>query len=101
MTTVCTSSGKSETDVMNVMWLSNYLKSTFGLTHVKVFGYKVQNSKWCFDDDCMQAVTYTLMPTDLKEMQRCLGVGIFLSEFLPDYATKLAELYNMIKPTFN
>ena len=43
----------------------------------------------------------TLMPTDLKKMQKCLGVGILFSEFIPDYATKSAELYGMIKPTFN
>ena len=77
-----------------------FSKSTLGFTHVKVFGYKVQDGKWCLDDDRKQAVTDTLMPTDLKKMQRCLGVGIWFSELIPDYATKLAELYNMIKPTF-
>jgi len=101
MTTVWTSSVKSETDVMNAMWFSNFSKSTFGFTHVKFFGYKVQDGKWCLDDDRKQAVTDTPMPTDLKKTQRCLGVGIFSSEFIPDYATKSAELYNMIKPTFN
>ena len=78
-----------------------FSKSTFGFTHVKFFGYKVQDGKWCLDDDRKQAVTDTPMPTDLKKTQTCLGVGIFLSEFIPDYATKSAELYNMIKPTFN
>ena len=53
------------------------------------------------DDDRKQAVMNTLMPTDLKKMQRCLGVGMLSSEFIPDYATKTAELYDMIKPTFN
>jgi hypothetical protein len=28
-------------------------------------------------DDHKQAVTDTLMPTDFKKMQRCLGGGIF------------------------
>ena len=78
MTTVWTSSVKSETDVMNAMWFSNFSKSTFGFTHVKFFGYKVQDGKWCLDDDRKQAVTDTSMPNDLKKMQRCLGVGIFL-----------------------
>ena len=53
------------------------------------------------DDDRKQAVMDNLMPTDLKKTQRCLGFGIILSEFIPDYATKSAELYNMIKPTFS
>jgi hypothetical protein len=101
MTTVWTSSVKSKTDVMNAMWFSNFSKSTFGFIHVKFFGYKVQDGKWCLDYDRKQEVTVTPMPTDLKKMQRCLGVGIFSSEFIPDYATKSAELYNMIKPTFN
>jgi hypothetical protein len=78
-----------------------FSKSTFGFTHAKFFGFKVQNGKWCLNDDCKQAVTDTLMPTDLRRMQRCLGVEIFSSEFIPDYATKSAELYDMIKPAFN
>ena len=78
-----------------------FSKSTFGFTYVKFFGCKVQDGKWCLDDDRKQAVTDTPMPTDLKKTQRCLGVGIFSSEFIPDYATKSAELYDMIKPTFN
>ena len=49
----------------------------------------------------LQAVMDTPMPTDVKKMQRFLGVGIFFSEFIPDYATKSAKLYDMTKPTFN
>ena len=78
-----------------------FSKSTFGFTHVKFFGYKVEDGKWCLDDDRKQAVTDTPMPTDLKRMQRFLGVGIFFSEFIPDYATKSAKLYDMTKPSFN
>ena len=78
-----------------------FSKSTFGFTYVMFFGYKVQDGKWCLDDDRKQTVMDTPMPTDLKKMQRCLGVGIFLSEYIPDYATKSAKLYNMIKPPFN
>ena len=48
-----------------------------------------------------QAVTDSPMPTDLKRMQRFLGVGIFFSEFIPDYATKSVKLYDMTKPSFN
>ena len=102
MTTVWTSSGKSETDVMNAMWFSIFSKSTFGFIHVKFFGCKVQDAKWCLEDDRKQAVTDTPMSTDLKKMQRCLGVGMYISsEHIPYYATKSHELYNMIKPTFN
>ena len=68
---------------------------------LQFFGYQVQDGKWCLDDDRKQAVMDTPMPTDLKKTQRCLGVGILSSEFIPDYATKTAELYDMIKPTFN
>ena len=53
------------------------------------------------DDDLKLAVMDTPMPTDLKEDAEMPWVGIFFSEFIPDYATKTAELYNMIKPTFN
>jgi hypothetical protein len=49
-----------------------FSKSTFGFIHVKFFGFKVQNGKWCLDDDRKQAVTDTFMPTDFKKMQRCL-----------------------------
>jgi hypothetical protein len=69
-----------------------FLKSTSGFTHVKFFGCKVQNGRWCLVGERKQAVTDTPMSTDLKKMQRCLGVGKFSSEFIPDYATKLAEL---------
>ena len=44
-----------------------FSKSTFGFTHVKFFGLKVQDGKRCLDDDRKQAVTDTPMPTDLKE----------------------------------
>ena len=53
---------------MNAMWFSNFSKSTFGFIHVKFFGYKVQDGKWCLDDDRKQVVTDTPMPTDLKKM---------------------------------
>jgi hypothetical protein len=49
-----------------------FSKSTFGFTHVKLFGYKVQDGKWCLDDDRKQVVTDTPMPTDLKKTQRYL-----------------------------
>jgi hypothetical protein len=55
-----------------------FSKSTFGFTHVKFFGYKVQDGKCCLDDDRKQVVTDTPMPTDLKKTQTCLGVGVFL-----------------------
>jgi hypothetical protein len=48
------------------------LKSTFGFTHVKFFGLKAQDGRWCLDGDRKQAVTDTPAPTDLKNMQRCL-----------------------------
>ena len=66
MMTVWTSLGKSETDAMSVMWFSNSQSQR-----------KVEGGKWCLDDDRKQAVTDTPMPTDLKRMQRFLGVGIF------------------------
>ena len=47
-----------------------FSKSTFGFIYVKFFGYKVQDSKWCLDDDLEQAVTVTLMPTDLKKERK-------------------------------
>ena len=50
-----------------------FSKSTFGFTPVKFFGCKVQDGKWCLDDDRKQAVTDTPMPTDLKKTQTCLG----------------------------
>ena len=78
-----------------------FLKSTFGFTHVKFFGYKVEDGKWCSDEDRKQTVVDTPMPTDLKRMQRSLGVGIFFSEFIPDYASKSAKLYVMTETTFN
>ena len=37
----------------------------------------------------------------LRRCKDALGWYVFSSEFIPDYATKLAELYNMIKPMFN
>ena len=63
---------------------SQILEVNYGFTHVKFFGYKVQDGKWCLDYDRKQVVTDTPMPTDLKKMQRCLGAGIFFSEFIPD-----------------
>jgi hypothetical protein len=47
------------------------------------YKYKVQDGKWCLDDDRKQAVTDNPNSTDLKRMQRCLVVGIFLSERIP------------------
>ena len=66
-----------------------FSKSTFGFTHVKFFGFKVQDGSWCLDDERKQAVTDTPMPTDLKKMQRYLGVGIYF----------LASLYRTMQPS--
>jgi hypothetical protein len=66
-----------------------FFEVNVGFTHVKFFRYKVQDGRWCLDDDREQAVTDTPMPTDLKKMQRCLGVGIYF----------LASLYRTMQPS--
>ena len=43
----------------------------------------------------------TTMPTGLKGMQRFLGVAVFFSEYVPDFASKTSPLYDMIRHDFN
>ena len=41
------------------------------------------------------------MPNGLKGMQRFLGVAVFLSEYVPNFASKMSVLYEMIRHDFN
>ena len=63
---------------MSVMWFSIYSKSTFGFIHVKFMGYKVEDGK---------------SSTSEKSVYSSV-------EFIPDYMTESAKLYDMTKLTF-
>ena len=41
-----------------------------------------------FDEERKQTVRETTMPTGMKGMQRFLGVAVFFSEYVPDFASK-------------
>ena len=44
---------------------------------------------------------YSYAYCPFKRYKDVLGLVYIFIEFIPDYATKSAELYNMIKPTIN
>ena len=77
-----------------------FSKSWIGFQIAKFFGYKVTPGKYELDEDRKQAVMDAPMPTNTKGMQRFLGVAVFFNEFVPDFSTVTAHLYDMIKPTF-
>lgn len=77
-----------------------FSKSWIGFKQVKFFGYKVHDNRYELDEDRKQAVMDAPFPTNMKAMQRFLGVAVFFNEFIPNFATVTGSLYEMIKPTF-
>ena len=78
-----------------------FSKSWIGFRQVKFFGYIVTPGKSELDAERKQTVMDTTMPTGLKGMQRFLGVAVFFSEYVPDFASKTSLLYDMIRHDFN
>ena len=101
MTTVWTSSGKSETDVMNAMWFLNFLSQRMASLMLSYLAIKSRTASgaWMMISSRQWRILLCLLT--LRRCKDALGVGIFSSECIPDYAVKSAELYNMIKPKFN
>jgi len=77
-----------------------FAKSWIGFQQVKFFGYKVTPGKYEMDEDRKKAVMEAPMPTNMKQMQRFLGVAVFFNEFIPNYSQVTAKLYDMIAPDF-
>jgi len=77
-----------------------FAKSWIGFQQVKFFGYKVTPGRYEMDEERKSSVMEAPMPTNMKQMQRFLGVAVFFNEFIPDYSETTAKLYDMIKPDF-
>ena len=78
-----------------------FAKSWIGFDQVKIFGYKVTPGKYEMDTERKDSVMEAPMPTNMKQMQRFLGVAVFFNEFIPNYSQVTAKLYDMIKPDFS
>ena len=53
------------------------------------------------DEERKQTVRETTMPTGMKGMQRFLGVAVFFSKEVPEFATKTSCLNDMIRNDFS
>ena len=63
-----------------------FAKSWIGFDQVIFFGYKGTPGKYEMDTERKDSVMEAPMPTNMKQMQRFLGVAVFFNEFIPNYS---------------
>jgi hypothetical protein len=76
-------------------------KSYLGFQEVKFFGYIVRKDSFELGEERKTAIARIPFPRSVKEMQSFLGLCIFFQRFVPHYASKVAQLYDMTKQNFN
>jgi hypothetical protein len=85
-------------------------KCRLGVEEVQFFGYKCSADGYSLDEKRIfdtQAIPFPGDPIEDKptkkqqRMQSYLGVGVFFSPFVPDYARRTAHLSDMTKNEFN
>ena len=82
-------------------------KCYFGHSSVKFFGYEVDGNGWCIDDERKAAIRAIPFPTGpnakakITRMQSFLGFSLYFRDFVDNYSTKAAQLYDMTVKTFS
>lgn len=76
-------------------------KSRFGVQDLLFFGYKISPGSFAIGQERKDEILKIPFPTSLKEMQRLLGMTNYLGPFIPDYATYVGPLYEMVHKDFN
>lgn len=76
-------------------------KSAFGLTTVKFFGYEVRHNSYGLCEDRLTALQTVPLPTTTKEAQSVAGSFLFCGDFVENYSTLAAPLYDMTAKKFD
>lgn len=74
----------------------NLKKSRFCLTEIRFLGHIVSGKGVSADPDTMEAIRSFPVPTNLKEVQRFLGLAGWYHKFVPDFS-KIAQPLNDLK----
>lgn len=64
---------------------------------VKYLGYIVENGKVSPDPEKIEAIKNFTLPNTIKELRSFLGVCVFCTEFIPNYAKLVAPLNELLK----
>ena len=78
-----------------------FSKSYFGFSEAKFFGYLCKQGTYELTDERKQAINDIPFPTSMRKMQSFLGAIIFFKNFIPNFATLTAALYEMTTEAFD
>ena len=78
-----------------------FSKSQFCVTELKFFGYIVSKNSYKTDPDRYEAILKIPFPTTIKKARSFVGLGVFFSPFILNYADKAAPIFDMLKKDFD
>lgn len=76
-------------------------KSYIGVTETEFFGYWCSKGSFRLTDERKQSIYALPMPANVKQMRRFLGCSGFFHKFVPNFASLVAPLSDMIKSKFD
>ena len=80
--------------------LLKWSKSDIGFRQTHFFGYDIEYNKFSLGDDRRQVIDNIPVPTSSKLMAKFLGIAVFFSKFVPDWARLAAPLYKTTHKDF-
>ena len=80
--------------------LLKWSKSDIGFRQTHFFGYDIEFNKFSLGDDRRQVIDNIPIPTSSKLMAKFLGIAVFFSKFVPDWARLAAPLYKTTHKDF-
>lgn len=76
-------------------------KSYIGVTETEFFGYWCSRGSFKLTDERKNSIASLPMPSNVKQMRRFLGCSGFFHKFVPNFASLVAPLSDMIKTKFD
>lgn len=74
----------------------NYEKSKFCVTQVKFLGHIISDSGISPDENKMRAIRNMQPPKNKKDLQRFLGMIVYLSKFIPNLSQETSAIRNLL-----
>ena len=78
----------------------NIKKCHFGVKSLNFFGYVVQAGSYRIEDERIEDILQIPFPKTKKQVQRYIGMCVFVSPFIPFFVEAFTKLYDMIKDGF-
>ena len=69
----------------------------FSTDEVQYLGHVFSSRGVCLNSDKVEAITSTPAPLNIKKIQAFLGMCNYYFKFIPNFATVLAPLYDLLK----